>query len=99
MAFRGCVRIWTSAALSSSCSVPTTGSRPTNSGIRPYLIRSSGSTISSVVPMSRDVGDGAFENLEQRLLDPFPRHVARDRGVLVLAADFVDFVDVDDALL
>src|SRR5574339_368813 len=44
MALRGCVRIWMSAALSSSWSVPTTGSRPTNSGMRPYLMRSSGST-------------------------------------------------------
>jgi hypothetical protein len=35
----------------------------------------------------------------QRLLDALTRHVARDRGVLVLAADLVDLVDVDDALL
>src|SRR3974377_970990 len=31
MALRGCVRIWMSAGLSSSCSVPTTGSRPPHS--------------------------------------------------------------------
>src|SRR5436190_940474 len=49
--------------------------------------------------LRRDVGDRAFEDLQQRLLDAFARHVARDRGVLVLAADLVDFVDVDDALL
>ncbi len=49
--------------------------------------------------LGRDVRDGAFENLEQRLLDAFTRDVARDGGVLVLAADLVDFVDVDDALL
>jgi hypothetical protein len=42
---------------------------------------------------------GTFEDLQQRLLDAFTRHVARDRRVLVLAADLVDFVDVDDALL
>ena len=155
MALRGCVRIWTSAGLSSSCSVPTTGRRPTNSGISPYLIRSCGSSCSSVAPMSRaaqrldvgleaerlladapldrlveaderaaadeqdvgrvdleellvrvlaaalrrHVGDRAFEDLQQRLLDAFARHVARDRRVLVLAADLVDLVDVDDALL
>src|SRR6188768_1058622 len=57
MALRGCVRIWTRAALSSSWSVPTTGRRPTNSGIRPYLMRSSGSTCSRVVPTSRCASD------------------------------------------
>src|SRR4029079_12563816 len=49
--------------------------------------------------LRRDVGDRAFEDLQQRLLDAFTRDVAGDRGVLVLAADLVDFVDVDDALL
>ena len=47
----------------------------------------------------RHVGDRAFENLEERLLDAFTRDVAGDRRVFVLAADLVDFVDVDDALL
>ena len=49
--------------------------------------------------LRRHVGDRAFEDLQQRLLDAFARHVARDRRVLVLAADLVDLVDVDDALL
>jgi hypothetical protein len=49
--------------------------------------------------LRRHVGHRAFEDLEQRLLDALARHVARDRGVLVLAADLVDLVDVDDALL
>ncbi len=49
--------------------------------------------------LRRDVGDRAFENLQERLLDALARHVARDRGVLVLAADLIDLVDVDDALL
>jgi hypothetical protein len=40
-----------------------------------------------------------FDHLEQRLLHSFPRHVASDRGVLGFAADFVDFVDIDDAAL
>src|SRR5205823_5479706 len=49
--------------------------------------------------LRRDVGDRALQDLQQRLLDAFTRHVARDRGVLVLAADLVDFVDIDDPLL
>ena len=49
--------------------------------------------------LRRHVGDRAFEDLQQRLLDAFARDVAGDRGVLVLAADLVDLVDVDDALL
>src|SRR5262249_21491188 len=49
--------------------------------------------------LRRDVGDGALEDLEQRLLHALARDVARDRRVLVLAADLVDLVDVDDALL
>ena len=43
-AFFGSVRIFFSEASSRSSSVATTGRRPTNSGIRPYLSRSSGST-------------------------------------------------------
>ena len=49
--------------------------------------------------LRRNVGDRAFENLQQRLLHAFARNVAGDGRVLVLAADLVDFVDVDDALL
>ena len=49
--------------------------------------------------LRRHVGDRALEDLEQRLLDALARDVARDRRVLVLAADLVDLVDVDDALL
>ena len=44
-AFFGSTRIWISAASSSSSSVATTGRRPTNSGISPNLIRSSGSVL------------------------------------------------------
>jgi hypothetical protein len=157
MAFFGSVRILTSAASSSSSSVATTGRRPTNSGIRPNLIRSSGSTSASSLPISalrsllltlapkpmppasvlrcwmilsrpanapphdeqdvagvdlqelllrvlapalrRHAGDGALDQLEQRLLHALARHVAGDRRVLGLARDLVDLVDVDDALL
>ena len=45
------------------------------------------------------VRDRAFQDLEQRLLDALARDVAGDRGVLVLARDLVDLVDVDDAFL
>ena len=137
-----------------------TGRRPTNSGIRPYLIRSCGSVwrsssvsrwerlvaaSASVIvgleaqslfadaaadhaleadegsaadeedvggvdggellvrmlasALRRNVGHGAFENLEQRLLHAFAGDIAGDGGILVLAADLVDLVDVDDALL
>ncbi len=46
--------------------------------------------------LRRHRGDRAFEDLQQRLLDAFARHVARDRRVVGLARDLVDLVDVDD---
>src|SRR5204863_543605 len=49
--------------------------------------------------LRRHVGNGPFQDLQQRLLDALARDVAGDRRVLVLAADLVDFVDVDDSLL
>ena len=49
--------------------------------------------------LRRNVGDRAFQNLQQRLLHAFAGDVAGDGGVLVLAADLVDLVDIDDALL
>src|SRR6266704_2028860 len=51
-AFFGSVSIWIKACSSSSTSVATTGSRPTNSGISPYLMRSSGSTVRRISLMS-----------------------------------------------
>ena len=50
-------------------------------------------------PLGRDVGDGPFEHLQERLLDPLARDVAGDRDVVVRLADLVDLVDVDDAPL
>jgi hypothetical protein len=41
-------------------------------------------------------GDRALEDLQERLLHAFARHVARDRRVVRLARDLVDLVDVDD---
>jgi len=37
--------------------------------------------------LRRHAGDRAFHDLEQRLLHPFARHVARDRRVVGFAAD------------
>ncbi len=44
-------------------------------------------------------GDRAFHDLQQRLLHALARHIAGDRGIVGLARDLVDFVDVDDAAL
>src|SRR5256885_94789 len=49
--------------------------------------------------LGRHARHRALEDLEQRLLDAFARHVARDARVLRLARDLVDLVDVDDAAL
>src|SRR5216683_1736471 len=46
-----------------------------------------------------DVGDGALQDLEQRLLHPFSRDITGDRRVVRLARDLVDLVDVDDPAL
>src|SRR6202790_1528488 len=155
-AFFGSVRIFFSEASSRSSSVATTGRRPTNSGIRPYFNRSSGSTWRKISPVRRssgartcaakpievegtaagrddllqagegaaadeeDVGgvdlqelllrmlaaalrrhggNGAFHDLQQRLLHALARDVPGDRRIVGLAADLVDFVDIDDATL
>src|SRR5713226_2262306 len=42
-----------------------------------------------------DVGNGALQDLEQRLLHPFSRDITRDRRVVRLARDLVDLVYVD----
>ena len=49
--------------------------------------------------LRRNVGDGALDDLQERLLHALARDVARDAGVVALAADLVDLVDVDDAAL
>ena len=46
-----------------------------------------------------DVGHGALDDLQERLLHAFAAHVARDGRVVALARDLVDLVDVDDAAL
>jgi hypothetical protein len=52
-------------------------------------------TVASAV--GRDRGLLAFQDLEQRLLDAFSRHVARHRWTAALAGDLVDLVDAHDA--
>src|SRR5690348_1266653 len=46
-----------------------------------------------------NVRDSSFEDLQQRLLHTFAGDVASDRRILVFAANLVDFVDIDNALL
>ena len=49
--------------------------------------------------LRRHRGDGAFHDLEQRLLHAFARHVTGDRRVVGLAGDLVDLVNIDDPAL
>src|SRR3974390_2109996 len=49
--------------------------------------------------LRRHIGDRAFQNLEQRLLNAFAAHVTGDRRVLIFLRDLVDLVDVNDSLL
>ena len=49
--------------------------------------------------LRRNRGNRAFHDLQQRLLHALARDVAGDRRIVGLAADLVDFVDIDDAAL
>ena len=49
--------------------------------------------------LRRHGSDRALHDLQQRLLHALARYVAGDRGVVRLAADLIDLVDVDDAAL
>src|SRR4029453_14102154 len=49
--------------------------------------------------LGRHIGHRAFEDLQERLLDSLARDVTRDGGILALAGDLVDLVDVHDAAL
>ena len=46
--------------------------------------------------LRRHVGHSALQHFQKGLLNAFPRHVTRDRGVFAFARNFVDFIDVDD---
>src|SRR6266403_627989 len=47
--------------------------------------------------LGRNGGDGAFDQLQQRLLHTFAGNVAGDGRIVGLTGDLVDLVDVDDA--
>src|SRR5687768_11744290 len=47
----------------------------------------------------RNVRDCSFEDLQERLLHTFAGHIACDRGVLILATNLVNLVDIYKALL
>src|SRR5688572_30544984 len=47
----------------------------------------------------RNVCNGSFKDLQQRLLHTLAGDVARDRRVLILATNLVDLVNINDALL
>ncbi len=47
--------------------------------------------------LGRNIGDCAFQQLQQRLLNPFAGDIARDRRAVALARDLVDLIDVDNA--
>ena len=49
--------------------------------------------------LRRDVRHRAFKHLQQRLLNTFTAHIARDRDVAAGFADLVDLIDVDDPAL
>jgi len=61
--------------------------------LRHFLVRMLASA------MRRHGSHRTFDNLEQRLLHAFARHIARDRRVFALARDLVDFVDEHNAAL
>ena len=49
--------------------------------------------------LGRNIADGAFQDLEESLLDALSGDVAGDADILGLAPDLVDLVDIDDAPL
>ena len=49
--------------------------------------------------LGRNAGHRAFQDFQQRLLHAFAAYVPGDGGVLALAGDLVDFINVDDAPL
>ena len=49
--------------------------------------------------VGRHVAHGALQDLQQRLLHTLAAHITGDGGILALAGDFVDLIDVDDTHL
>ena len=78
-AFLGSVNIRTSASSSSSSRVASTGNRPTNSGIKPYRTRSSGSTVLRVSPRF-------FLLLSETTVAPKPIPLLAERSRMTLSS-------------
>ncbi|MNL24028.1 hypothetical protein D3C87_1454460 [compost metagenome] len=76
-AFFGSDRIWISASSSRSSSVARTGRRPMNSGMRPNLTRSSGSSSRRTSPTRRSSGE--------RTVAPKPIEVFSPRAEMILS--------------
>ena len=49
--------------------------------------------------LRRHAGNRTLDNFEQRLLHAFAGNIARDRRILALTGNLVDFVDIDDTAL
>jgi hypothetical protein len=49
--------------------------------------------------LRRNIANGTFQDFQERLLHTFTGNIARERNVLGLARDLVDFIDVNDAAL
>src|SRR5580658_7723588 len=76
-AFFGSSRMRLSVGSSRSPRVATTGRRPTNSGIRPYFNRSSGSTSRKISPVLRSSGPATMA--------PKPIEVERPRAEMIFS--------------
>ena len=48
-------------------------------------------------PWGGTLAHGALQDLQQGLLHALTAHIAGDGGVLTLAGDLIDLVDIDDA--
>src|SRR5947209_3210106 len=44
--------------------------------------------------LGRDVANGPFQNLQQRLLNAFTRDVSRDGNILGLTGDFINLINI-----
>src|SRR5580704_5442400 len=60
---------------------------------RKFLVRMLASTL------GWNIGNGAFQDLQQRLLHALTRNVPGNGGILVFLGNLIDLVDIDDALL
>ena len=49
--------------------------------------------------LGRDIGNGALQDFQQRLLHALAGHIPGNGGILALAGDFVHFIDVNNAPL